>query len=84
MASEDEPPPAPSRIHDFCSVFLVELERGPSGLGMGLIDGLVSGPGLPSLVEEAGTWDRDLAECHPRVECERRERAAQEPAPACR
>ena len=24
-------------------MFVVELERGPSGLGMGLIDGMVSG-----------------------------------------
>lgn len=44
----DEPPAAPSSrsssTEDFCYVFVVELERGPSGLGMGLIDGLVSGP----------------------------------------
>lgn len=50
MAGEMQPPPAPcSRspsTEDFCYVFLVELERGPSGLGMGLIDGTVSGPGL--------------------------------------
>ncbi|XP_053783194.1 ras-associating and dilute domain-containing protein isoform X2 [Desmodus rotundus] len=49
VASEDEPPPAPSSIHDFCSVFLVELERGPSGLGMGLIDGLHTPLGTPGL-----------------------------------
>lgn len=50
MAAEMQPPPAPSShsssTEDFCYVFLVELERGPSGLGMGLIDGTVSGPGL--------------------------------------
>lgn len=44
----DEPPPAPSSrsssTDDFCYLFVVELERGPSGLGMGLIDGLVSAP----------------------------------------
>lgn len=49
MAPEDQPPPAPSSqsssTDDFCYVFLVELERGPSGLGMGLIDGMVSAPG---------------------------------------
>lgn len=42
---DDQPPPAPSSgsssTEDFCYVFLVELERGPSGLGMGLIDGMV-------------------------------------------
>lgn len=46
-APEDEPPPAPSShsssTDDFCYMFVVELERGPSGLGMGLIDGMVSG-----------------------------------------
>lgn len=51
MAPEDQPPLAPSSrsssTDDFCYVFLVELERGPSGLGMGLIDGMVGGPGLP-------------------------------------
>lgn len=31
-----------SATDDFCYVFVVELERGPLGLGMGLIDGLVS------------------------------------------
>lgn len=30
-----------SSTEDFCYVFSVELERGPSGLGMGLIDGMV-------------------------------------------
>ncbi|XP_036993825.2 ras-associating and dilute domain-containing protein isoform X1 [Artibeus jamaicensis] len=49
MASEDGPPPAPSSARDFCSVFLVELERGPSGLGMGLIDGLHTPLGAPGL-----------------------------------
>ena len=55
-APEDEPPPAlssrSSSTDDFCYMFVVELERGPSGLGMGLIDGMVSGrpvrPGLLS------------------------------------
>uniref|UniRef100_G1RZV4 Rap associating with DIL domain n=1 Tax=Nomascus leucogenys TaxID=61853 RepID=G1RZV4_NOMLE len=50
-APADESPPAPSSrsssTEDFCYVFMVELERGPSGLGMGLIDGMVSGPGPP-------------------------------------
>lgn len=31
-----------SATDDFCYVFVVELERGALGLGMGLIDGLVS------------------------------------------
>lgn len=48
MGPEDEPPEAPSSrsssTDDFCYVFVVELERGPSGLGMGLIDGMVSAP----------------------------------------
>ena len=43
-----EPPLAPSShsssTDDFCYMFAVELERGPSGLGMGLIDGMVSDP----------------------------------------
>lgn len=51
MAPEDQPPPAlssrSSSTDDFCYVFLVELERGPSGLGMGLIDGMVGGPWVP-------------------------------------
>lgn len=34
-----------SSAEDFCYVFMVELERGPSGLGMGLIDGMVRSPG---------------------------------------
>lgn len=46
MAPVDESPLAPSSgsssTDDFCYVFTVELERGPSGLGMGLIDGMVS------------------------------------------
>lgn len=51
-APEDGPPPAPSSrsssTDDFCYMFVVELERGPSGLGMGLIDGMVSGRPGPS------------------------------------
>uniref|UniRef100_A0A8B9QCY9 Ras-associating and dilute domain-containing protein n=1 Tax=Apteryx owenii TaxID=8824 RepID=A0A8B9QCY9_APTOW len=38
-----------SATDDFCYVFVVELERGPIGLGMGLIDGLhtpLSSPGI--------------------------------------
>ncbi|XP_054549649.1 ras-associating and dilute domain-containing protein isoform X2 [Talpa occidentalis] len=46
-APMDEPPLAPSSVtsntEDFCSVFTVELQRGPSGLGMGLIDGMSRG-----------------------------------------
>lgn len=45
MALGDEPQVASSSrsssTEDFRYVFMVELERGPSGLGMGLIDGLV-------------------------------------------
>ncbi|XP_021018019.1 ras-associating and dilute domain-containing protein [Mus caroli] len=42
---QDAEPPAEasspsSSAEDFCYVFMVELERGPSGLGMGLIDGM--------------------------------------------
>ncbi|XP_070316585.1 ras-associating and dilute domain-containing protein isoform X2 [Odocoileus virginianus] len=52
-APEDEPPPAPSSrsssTDDFCYVFVVELERGPSGLGMGLIDGMHTPLGAPGL-----------------------------------
>lgn len=33
---------APSLADDLCVVFVVELDKGPYGLGMGLIDGLVS------------------------------------------
>uniref|UniRef100_A0A669QGC7 Rap associating with DIL domain n=1 Tax=Phasianus colchicus TaxID=9054 RepID=A0A669QGC7_PHACC len=33
-----------SATDDFCYVFVVELERGALGLGMGLIDGLCCGP----------------------------------------
>lgn len=33
---------APSLPDDLCVVFVVELDKGPYGLGMGLIDGLVS------------------------------------------
>lgn len=50
---EDESPPAPSSrsssTEDFCYVFTVELERGPSGLGMGLIDGMHTRLGAPGL-----------------------------------
>ncbi|XP_013969790.1 ras-associating and dilute domain-containing protein isoform X2 [Canis lupus familiaris] len=50
---EDEPPAAPSShsssTEDFCYVFVVELERGPSGLGMGLIDGMHTPLGSPGL-----------------------------------
>ncbi|XP_025938754.1 ras-associating and dilute domain-containing protein [Apteryx rowi] len=49
----DYPTPASSSrssaTDDFCYVFVVELERGPIGLGMGLIDGLhtpLSSPGI--------------------------------------
>ncbi|XP_055266372.1 LOW QUALITY PROTEIN: ras-associating and dilute domain-containing protein [Moschus berezovskii] len=52
-APEDEPPPAPSSrsssTDDFCYMFMVELERGPSGLGMGLIDGMHTPLGAPGL-----------------------------------
>ncbi|XP_017750401.1 PREDICTED: ras-associating and dilute domain-containing protein isoform X3 [Rhinopithecus bieti] len=52
-APEDESPPAPSSCssstEDFCYVFTVELERGPSGLGMGLIDGMHTRLGAPGL-----------------------------------
>ncbi|XP_023510955.2 ras-associating and dilute domain-containing protein isoform X1 [Equus caballus] len=52
-APADEPPPVPSSCSsstdDFCYVFMVELERGPSGLGMGLIDGMHTPLGAPGL-----------------------------------
>ncbi|XP_063671279.1 ras-associating and dilute domain-containing protein isoform X4 [Pan troglodytes] len=52
-ALADESPPAPSSrsssTEDFCYVFTVELERGPSGLGMGLIDGMHTHLGAPGL-----------------------------------
>ncbi|XP_052514363.1 ras-associating and dilute domain-containing protein [Budorcas taxicolor] len=52
-APEDGPPPAPSSrsssTGDFCYMFVVELERGPSGLGMGLIDGMHTPLGAPGL-----------------------------------
>ncbi|XP_014651137.1 PREDICTED: ras-associating and dilute domain-containing protein [Ceratotherium simum simum] len=51
-APADEPPPVPSSHSsstDFCYVFMVELERGPSGLGMGLIDGMHTPLGAPGL-----------------------------------
>ncbi|KAL6088463.1 hypothetical protein STEG23_024491, partial [Scotinomys teguina] len=38
-----------SSTEDFCYVFMVELERGPSGLGMGLIDGMHTPLGAPGL-----------------------------------
>ncbi|CAO2630405.1 Ras-associating and dilute domain-containing protein [Lemmus lemmus] len=38
-----------SSAEDFCYVFMVELERGPSGLGMGLIDGMHTPLGAPGL-----------------------------------
>eukprot|EP00069_Balaena_mysticetus_P020401 bmy_12843T0 len=48
-----EPPPAPSShsssTDDFRYMFAVELERGPSGLGMGLIDGMHTPLGAPGL-----------------------------------
>ncbi|XP_045669232.1 ras-associating and dilute domain-containing protein [Ursus americanus] len=53
VGPEDEPPEAPSSrsssTDDFCYVFVVELERGPSGLGMGLIDGMHTPLGAPGL-----------------------------------
>ncbi|XP_057604860.1 ras-associating and dilute domain-containing protein-like [Hippopotamus amphibius kiboko] len=53
VAPADEPPPAPSSrsssTDDFCYMFVVELERGPSGLGMGLIDGMHTPLGAPGL-----------------------------------
>ncbi|XP_053412860.1 ras-associating and dilute domain-containing protein isoform X2 [Nycticebus coucang] len=38
-----------SSTEDFCYIFEVELERGPSGLGMGLIDGMHTPLGTPGL-----------------------------------
>lgn len=71
MAAEMQPPPAPSSrsssAEDFGCVFLVELERGPSGLGMGLIDGTVSGPGSSCSPEPGpqGLWSLgQLGEAH--------------------
>ncbi|XP_064449429.1 ras-associating and dilute domain-containing protein isoform X2 [Mirounga angustirostris] len=53
VGPEDAAPPAPcsrsSSSDDFCYVFVVELERGPSGLGMGLIDGMHTPLGAPGL-----------------------------------
>ncbi|XP_059975908.1 ras-associating and dilute domain-containing protein isoform X2 [Mesoplodon densirostris] len=53
VAPAAEPPPAPSShsssTDDFCYMFVVELERGPSGLGMGLIDGMHTPLGAPGL-----------------------------------
>ncbi|KAK2498580.1 hypothetical protein MC885_013021, partial [Smutsia gigantea] len=50
---DDQPPPAPcsgsSSTEDFCYVFPVELECSPSGLGMGLIDGMHTPLGAPGL-----------------------------------
>ncbi|KAL0608140.1 Ras-associating and dilute domain-containing protein [Plecturocebus cupreus] len=52
-APADESPPAPSShsssTEDFCYVFMVELERGPLGLGMGLIDWMHTRLGTPGL-----------------------------------
>ncbi|XP_066868699.1 ras-associating and dilute domain-containing protein isoform X1 [Kogia breviceps] len=52
-AAAAEPPPAPSShssgTDDFCYMFVVELERGPSGLGMGLMDGMHTPLGAPGL-----------------------------------
>lgn len=42
---------APSLADDLCVVFVVELDKGPYGLGMGLIDGLVS-----SLMTQKQMW----------------------------
>ncbi|XP_027569002.1 ras-associating and dilute domain-containing protein isoform X1 [Pipra filicauda] len=47
-----------SATDDFCYVFVVELERGPSGLGMGLIDGVhtpLCSPGIyiRTLIEDS-------------------------------
>ncbi|NXS74326.1 RADIL protein, partial [Pandion haliaetus] len=47
-----------SAADDFCYVFVVELERGPTGLGMGLIDGLhtpLCAPGIyiRTLIEDS-------------------------------
>uniref|UniRef100_A0A663F542 Ras-associating and dilute domain-containing protein n=1 Tax=Aquila chrysaetos chrysaetos TaxID=223781 RepID=A0A663F542_AQUCH len=47
-----------SATDDFCYVFVVELERGPTGLGMGLIDGLhtpLCSPGIyiRTLIEDS-------------------------------
>ncbi|XP_040431267.1 LOW QUALITY PROTEIN: ras-associating and dilute domain-containing protein [Cygnus olor] len=47
-----------SATDDFCYVFVVELERGPLGLGMGLIDGLhtpLTSPGIyiRTLIEDS-------------------------------
>ncbi|XP_020032633.2 ras-associating and dilute domain-containing protein isoform X1 [Castor canadensis] len=53
VALGDEPQVASSSrsssTEDFRYVFMVELERGPSGLGMGLIDGLHTPLGAPGL-----------------------------------
>lgn len=58
MAPMDESPVDPSSgsssTEDFCYVFSVELERGPLGLGMGLIDGMVSSPDLPCPPQNCG------------------------------
>ncbi|XP_023569275.1 ras-associating and dilute domain-containing protein isoform X2 [Octodon degus] len=53
VAPVDESPLDPSSgsssTEDFCYVFSVELERGPLGLGMGLIDGMHTALGTPGL-----------------------------------
>ncbi|KAF1623071.1 Ras-associating and dilute domain-containing protein, partial [Eudyptes chrysolophus] len=51
-----------SATDDFCYVFVVELERGPIGLGMGLIDGLhtpLCSPGIyiRTLIEDSPAAD---------------------------
>lgn len=46
-----------SATDDFCYVFVVELERGPIGLGMGLIDGVVSSQLVSLTLLEWDTWD---------------------------
>ncbi|XP_021110324.1 ras-associating and dilute domain-containing protein isoform X3 [Heterocephalus glaber] len=53
VAPVDESPLDPSSgsssTEDFCYIFSVELERGPLGLGMGLIDGMHTPLGSPGL-----------------------------------
>lgn len=67
MAPEDEPPPAPcSRSPSAEDIFQVELERGPSGLGMGLTDGMVSGRRLRGTREGPGLRGAGAATARPR------------------
>ncbi|XP_037669870.1 ras-associating and dilute domain-containing protein isoform X7 [Choloepus didactylus] len=49
MAPKGDPSSRSSSPEESCCVFLVELERGPSGLGLGLIDGLHTPQGAPGL-----------------------------------